>query len=115
VTASRIFAAMGRTHPDFSARAHQLAELAKNGVDPKALLSAATDAGLRETAMAIVSAWYTGTVGEGSDAVVVSYVDALMYRPVRDGMTVPTYCSNGPLWWTRAIPAAGVAPPAKPG
>src|SRR5262249_13709451 len=62
VTASRIFAAMSRARPDFSARVNQLAELAKDSGDPKALLMAAEHTGLRETALAIVSAWYTGTV-----------------------------------------------------
>jgi hypothetical protein len=41
----------------------------------------------------------------------VSYVDALMYRPVSDGLPAPTYCLNGPIWWTGPIPVAGVAAP----
>lgn len=114
VTASRIQAAMAKGNPDFTARASQLAALAGNHTDPAGLLAAAEGAGLRDTMLAIVSAWYTGTVGAGSQTAVVSYAHALMYWPVRDGLIVPTYCSNGPLWWTRPAPPAGVAPPAAP-
>jgi hypothetical protein len=114
-TASRIHAAMTASDPGFSARAGQLAMLAGSHADPTALLAAAEGAGLRDTMLAIVSAWYTGTVGTGSQTVVVSYADALMYWPVRDGLTVPTYCSNGPLWWTRPVPPADVTSLASPG
>jgi hypothetical protein len=111
VTASRIYAAMEKNDPGFAVRVNQLADLAKGQPDPKTLLAAAEGQGLKDTMLAIVSAWYTGTVGDGSNGVVVSYVDALMYRPVQDGMTVPTYCSYGPLWWTRPVPPAKVTPP----
>jgi hypothetical protein len=114
VTASRIQAAMASNDPDFAARASRLAALAGSNAEPTALLAAAEGAGLRDTMLAIVSAWYTGTVGTGSQAAVVSYADALMYWPVKDGLIVPTYCSNGPLWWTRPVPSAGGTPPASP-
>jgi hypothetical protein len=110
VTASRIEVAMAKSDPGFSARARALAELIKGKVDPAVLLNAAEGAGLRDTMLAIVSAWYTGTVGTGSQAAVVSYADALMYWPVRDGLTVPTYCGYGPLWWTRPVPPAVTSP-----
>ena len=111
VTASRIFNAMSKADPAFTSRAAALSRLVRDGDEPKALLAAADQAGLRDMALAIVSAWYTGTVGAGAQAVVVSYVNALMYRPVADGLTVPAYCGDGPLWWTRPVPAAGIAPP----
>jgi hypothetical protein len=113
-TASRIEAAMRKTYPDFAVQAPQLAALAQADQEPKALLAAATDAGLRDLALAIVAAWYTGTVGKGKQAVVVSYAEALMYQPVADGQTVPTYCNYGPLWWTKAPPAIRVSAPVAP-
>ena len=67
-------------------------------------MAAARQAGLQDLASDIVAAWYTGTVGRGPTAVVVAYEEALMYQPVRDALTVPTYCSYGPLWWTAAPP-----------
>ncbi|MFL9926768.1 sugar dehydrogenase complex small subunit [Herbaspirillum lusitanum] len=113
-TAGRIEAAMRKNYPDFAAQAPRLATLLQDHQEPKALLAAATDAGLRELALAIVAAWYTGTVGSGKNAVVVSYAEALMYQPVADGQTVPTYCNYGPLWWTKAPPAIRVSAPVAP-
>lgn len=44
----------------------------------------------------------------------VAYEEALMYQPVRDALTVPTYCSYGPMWWTAAPPDAAAMPPEPP-
>lgn len=113
-TGVRIEAAMRKTYPDFAAQSSRLGALLQDGQEPKALLAAATEAGLRDLALAIVAAWYTGTVGKGKQAVVVSYAEALMYQPVSDGQTVPTYCNYGPLWWTKAPPAIRVSAPVAP-
>jgi hypothetical protein len=110
-TAGRIYRAMAKLSGDFAAQAQRLAQMAGSGAEPKVLLASATAAGLRETALAVVAAWYTGTVGSGAQATLVSYAQALMYRPVRDGQSVPTYCSYGPAWWTRDPPPIGVSPP----
>ena len=109
--ARRLLAAMRRTDPTFNERAANLALLVRDGQTPDALLAAAGPTGLRDTMLALVAAWYTGTVGHGQQAEMVSYVDALMYRPVSDGLPAPTYCLNGPIWWTGPIPVAGVAAP----
>lgn len=114
VTAGRMEAALRKTYPDFATQSPKLATLLQSELEPKALLQAATDAGLRELALAIVAAWYTGTVGKGKQAVVVSYAEALMYQPVSDGQTVPTYCNYGPLWWTKAPPEIRVSAPVAP-
>jgi len=84
------------------------------------LLAAATDAApaLRELALAIVAAWYTGTVAgnpaNGTKSIVVAYAEALMYRTVADGQVVPTYCNYGPLWWLKAPPPILVSAPVAP-
>lgn len=115
-TAARIEAAMQKSIPGFAATLQQLGALQPAVPnDPKALLAAVTDAGLRDIALAVVAAWYTGTVGKGAQAVVVSYAEALMFRPVSDGQVVPTYCTYGPQWWTRSPPPIRVsAPVARP-
>ena len=110
-TSRRIHAAMRGASADFLQQSARLAELATEANGPEALLASATSAGLRDTALAIVAAWYTGSVGDDSDAVVVSYQEALMYRPVLDAQTVPTYCTYGPAWWVADPPAPGVSPP----
>ncbi|WP_257146332.1 sorbitol dehydrogenase family protein [Burkholderia sp. JKS000303] len=112
-TASRLVDAFSRTDAGFAARATALAQRVRAGQTPAQLLADADSAGLHDTALAIVAAWYTGTVGHGQKAVMVAYADALMYDTVQDGMSAPTYCSNGPLWWTAEPPPADVAPPRK--
>ncbi|MDQ2148475.1 sugar dehydrogenase complex small subunit [Alcaligenaceae bacterium C4P045] len=76
----------------------------------QSLLLAAEQIGLKDLALAIVRAWYTGTVGLGDRAILLAYQEALMYRPVRDALTVPTYCNFGPLWWTGTPPDAARMP-----
>lgn len=110
-TATRIYIAMQRASADFSQQMSKLAALAAASGDANALLASATAAGLRETALAVVAAWYTGSVGSDSNATVVSYADALMFRPVADAQTPPTYCGFGPGWWTVAPPPVRVSAP----
>jgi len=111
-TASRMYAAMAERAPDFAGQSQRLADIARqNPSSPEDLLGAASAAGLRDTALAIVAAWYTGTVGSDSAGTVVAYRNALMYRPVSDAMSAPTYCPAGPAWWTCEPPAIGVSPP----
>ncbi|MGJ7565338.1 sugar dehydrogenase complex small subunit [Variovorax sp. GB1R11] len=110
-TAARIREAMLQGDAAFAQQAASLAGLVQPGIAPEALLGAATSAGLREAALAVVSAWYTGTVVAGRKTTVVAYEQALMYRPVADALTVPTYCNEGPMWWTAAPPDVGVPTP----
>ncbi|HEV3428047.1 MAG TPA: sugar dehydrogenase complex small subunit [Paraburkholderia sp.] len=112
---TRLFNALSSADRGFAARAAALAQRIGPGQTPQQLLAAADaadTANLRDTALAIVAAWYTGTVGHGTKAVMVTYANALMYGTVGDGMSPPTYCANGPLWWTAAPPPADVASPA---
>ena len=113
-TAGRICAAMLAASGEFAGQLQKLAALAGHNLEPKALLAQADIAGLRGTALSVVAAWYTGTVGSGPKATMVAYAHALMYQPVRDGMTVPTYCNYGPVWWTAAPPAIRVSAPVEP-
>ena len=93
-TAARIEQAMRLNVPGFATHLPQLGALVKTGQPAKDLLAAATDANpaLRELALAIVAAWYTGTVAgdaaRGTKSIVVAYAEALMYRTVADGQVV---------------------------
>jgi len=51
-----------------------------------------------QTARTIISAWYSGVVGEGSQLELIAYADAMMYLPTRDVLVVPTY-GGGPFYW----------------
>ena len=62
------------------------------------------DGPLKETALAIISAWYLGVVTDAPDAEVFAYEYALMYQPTRDVMTIPSYAISGPNGWTAEAP-----------
>lgn len=116
LTAQRISAAMIAQAPAMAGALSILADLTKvaaNRFSAETLLAAAKQAGVGDAALALVAAWFKGTVGHGQTAQLVAYRQALMYRPVSDGLIVPTYCGNGPLWWTAPIPDAN-APVAGP-
>lgn len=111
-TAGRIAVALHAINPDFATQIASMSALIQPAQAPKALLEAASAvAGLRDAALAIVAAWYTGTIGSGPKATVVSYYEALMYRPTADAQEVPTYCTHGGEWWTQPPPEAGVGAP----
>ena len=59
---------------------------------------------LKETALAIISAWYLGVVTDAPDAEVFAYEYALMYQPTRDVMTIPSYAISGPNGWSAEAP-----------
>jgi hypothetical protein len=110
VTAQRIRDALIPAGVKQAAQVDQLVALANQHTTAESLLEAATQVGLKDLALGIVAAWYTGTVGLGTSAVMVAYEEALMYQPVRDGLTVPTYCNFGPLWWTGMPPDVAQMP-----
>lgn len=114
MTAERIFAAMQTDDADLGGKIDRLAELAQATSSPEGLRDAADAAGLKPALIAILTAWYTGTVQTKAGPVLVAYNEALMYRPVADGLTVPTYCNKGPLWWTGLPPQITVMPTNNP-
>jgi hypothetical protein len=62
------------------------------------------DGHLKDTAFAIIAAWYTGVVESAADAEVFAFETALMYQPTRDVMTIPSYAISGPNGWTADAP-----------
>jgi fructose 5-dehydrogenase small subunit len=56
---------------------------------------------LAKTVTAIVRAWYLGLVGEMPNVQVIAYESALMFDPVNDVLTVPSYCRDVPLYWSQ--------------
>lgn len=92
----------------------KLEEIALQQSDPETIKNAATAIQLDGLVTAIISAWYTGTVASSKGPVVVAYADALMYRPVADGLTVPTYCNKGPTWWMGLPPGITEMPQNNP-
>jgi len=49
----------------------------------------------------VMRAWYLGLVGESPHVQVVAYEKALMFDPVNDVLTIPSYCRDVPFYWTQ--------------
>ncbi|MBP0592101.1 sorbitol dehydrogenase [Paraburkholderia sp. LEh10] len=56
---------------------------------------------LAKTVSAITRAWYLGLVGDLPNVQVIAFERALMFEPVKDILTVPSYCRDVPFYWTR--------------
>ncbi|MGH1593493.1 sorbitol dehydrogenase family protein [Yersinia proxima] len=108
---ARIFTALHNSDEQFPSKISQLTDLMQDGQSAQQLQALAQQHQLQKTVSAIVAAWYTGTVGHGQQAVLIAYKDALMYRPASDALVVPTYCGNGPLWWTATPPDINLPKP----
>lgn len=106
LVASRMRAALAELDPVTTAALPDLKRIAITADSPEQVVAAPT---VRDAALTIIAAWYTGTVGKGTAAVTVSYRDALMQRPVADGLFPATYAMGGPGWWVAAPPAAVAA------
>ncbi len=111
--AARYQEALGRHEPQFAAAAARLQRHVADGrfthVD-ELLAAPGLDPALRATATQIVSAWYLGIVGEDADAELISYANALMYRPTAGILDVPTY-GSGPDSWGHKPPVSTVPNP----
>ncbi len=62
----------------------------------------AKDSELMSAAIAVISAFYTGRVGGTYRGHLVSYEEALMYRPTADVTVIPTYARGVPGYWIEA-------------
>ncbi|PZP34466.1 MAG: sorbitol dehydrogenase [Roseateles depolymerans] len=113
--AGRYLAELGKDNEQFAAAT---AALQRHIADTKPahvddLLATELDAGLRQTAKQIVSAWYLGIVGDGAKARLVSYANALMYRPTEGVLVIPSYGGGPDSWGDKpATPAAATPKPA---
>lgn len=108
---AHIFTALHNSDGQFPSKISQLTALMQDGQSAQQLQALAQQHQLQKTVSAIVAAWYTGTVGHGQQAILIAYKDALMYRPASDALVVPTYCGNGPLWWTATPPDINLPKP----
>jgi hypothetical protein len=102
----RIGAAMGAVNPSLLHHIDGLLSIArqKNARVVEDFFADVPDGPLKETALAIISAWYLGVVSNAPDAEVFAYEYALMYQPTRDVMTIPSYAISGPNRWTAEAP-----------
>jgi fructose 5-dehydrogenase small subunit len=63
----------------------------------------AEDPRLAKAAGQVMRAWYLGLVGDVPTVKVVAFERALMFEPVKDVLTIPSYCRDVPFYWTRKL------------
>jgi fructose 5-dehydrogenase small subunit len=102
----RIGAAMSTLNPALSDHVTELLATAskKNARIVEDFFPDVPEGPLKETALAIISAWYLGVVTDAPGAEVIAYEYALMYQPTKDVMTIPSYAISGPNAWPAEAP-----------
>lgn len=100
--AARYQAVLVKRDPAFDAAAQDLLRLVDSSqtahVDALLEQPALADGPLRGTLQRIVSAWYLGIVGDDKGTELVAYANALMYRPTRGILDIPSYGSGPDTW-----------------
>lgn len=103
--ASRIYDALKKADSAFVADVAALNTWLKtHGGVPSDTVTAALaseDARLSKTVGHIVRAWYLGLVGQLPTVQVLAYEHALMFDPVNDVLTIPSYCRDVPFYWAQ--------------
>ena len=111
--AKRMVDALSKSDSEFVANVTALNEwLAAHGGVPSDTVTQALKADtpkLAGTVTAVMRAWYLGLVGDAPRVSVVAYERALMFDPVNDVLTIPSYCRDVPFYWAQKPP--GVATP----
>jgi fructose 5-dehydrogenase small subunit len=102
----RIGPAMSVLNPALSQQVDDLLAIAKNknAKIVEDFFPDIPEGPLKETALAIISAWYLGVVKDADGGEVFAFEYALMYQPVRDVMTIPSYAVSGPNGWSADAP-----------
>jgi hypothetical protein len=109
---ARMAAAMLRMAPAVEQDIDQIIEIAKskNARIVEEFFAEIPEGRLRELALTIISAWYTGVLNNSPDAEVFAFETALMYQPTHDVMTIPSYAISGPNGWNAEVPPLGAMP-----
>jgi fructose 5-dehydrogenase small subunit len=101
----RIYAALARASSQFEQNVGALNTwLQGHGGVPSDTVTAALKTDQPELASTvgdIMRAWYLGLVGEMPNVQVLAYEKALMFDPVSDVLTIPSYCRDVPFYWTK--------------
>lgn len=101
--AQRVYGALSKADPGFTANVAALGQwLAGHGGTPSDTVTQALKAdqpALAATVGAVMRAWYLGLVGDAPHVSVVAYERALMFDPVADVLTIPSYCRDVPFYW----------------
>jgi fructose 5-dehydrogenase small subunit len=103
---ARLAAAISSIHPGIEQDVDQILEIAhkNNAKIVEDFFPDLPEGRLKDTALAIISAWYTGVVVDAPGSTVFAFELALMYQPTRDVMTIPSYAISGPNGWNASAP-----------
>ncbi len=98
---ARIAAALAALDPGFEQDVDQIIAIAtaKNAKIVEDFFPDMPEGKPKDTALKIISVWYSGVIEDVIGAEVFAYELALMYQPTRDVMTIPTYAISGPNGW----------------
>ena len=100
---TKLFAALRESDASFAGAADSLAADAASGryPDVESLESAIRDTPKHAALLALVSAWYTGTVSVKGKPRVITLGGALMYQPIADGSHIPGNCEGATNSWAQ--------------
>jgi hypothetical protein len=105
VLGKRVYDALAKSDSQFSQNVAALNTwLQGHGGVPSDTVTQALEAdqpALAKSVSAIMRAWYLGLVGDMPHVDVVAYEKALMFEPVKDVLTIPSYCRDVPFYWTQ--------------
>jgi hypothetical protein len=105
VLGKRVYAALARSDSQFTQNVAALNTWLQGhaGVPSDTVTQAlqAEQPALVKSVSAIMRAWYLGLVGDMPRIEVVAYEKALMFEPVKDVLTIPSYCRDVPFYWTQ--------------
>ena len=98
---ARMATAMGSIHPGIEQDIDQILVIARknNAKIVEDFFPDLPEGKLKDTALAIISAWYSGVISEALGSEVYAYELALMYQPTSNVMTIPSYAISGPNAW----------------
>lgn len=100
---TKLFAALRESDASFVGAADSLAADAASGKYPDvgSLESAIRSTPKHAALLALVSAWYTGTVTIKGKPRFITLGDALMYQPIADGSHIPGNCEGATNAWAQ--------------
>ena len=100
---TKLFSALIEADASFAAAADSLAgdAASQKYADVESLETAIRGTPKHATLLALIAAWYTGTVSVKGEPRVITLDDALMYQPVADGSHIPGKCAGATNAWAQ--------------
>lgn len=103
--ARRVYDALSSADSEFAAKVAALDKwIATHGGTPSDVITDALRADQPKLAAlvgTVMRAWYLGLAGLAPGVRVIAYERALMFDPVSDVLTIPSYCRDAPMFhWT---------------